>query len=237
MIWAELKKLKRHYLLPLSIGVVVLSSLLALFQLTGAANSVVGYLPLTDGILWNNITLTFPFLITFFGSYLMNREYSEDTLKNNLIVPVSYSKLKFAKIAITVFATFLFIAVSFLCSIMFALVLQYPFNLADIGMAFWKLLVTGISCLIAVMPIIAFFSLKRNLFLAGTCVAFVYGFCGIFVANTRFTSWYPTTTGLSIIKYAPNSANYQISVSIFVLAICLFISLFIISVIRRKRDD
>ena len=136
MIWAELKKLKRHYLLPLSIGVVVLSSLLALFQLTGAANSVVGYLPLTDGILWNNITLTFPFLITFFGSYLMNREYSEDTLKNNLIVPVSYSKLKFAKIAITVFATFLFIAASFLCSIVFALVLQYPFNLADIGMAF-----------------------------------------------------------------------------------------------------
>ena len=85
MIWAELKKLKRHYLLPLSIGVVVLSSLLALFQLTGAANSAVGYLPLTDGILWNNITLTFPFLITFFGSYLMNREYSEDTLKNNLV--------------------------------------------------------------------------------------------------------------------------------------------------------
>ena len=118
MIWAELKKLKRHYLLPLSIGVVVLSSLLALFQLTGAANSIVGYLPLTDGILWNNITLTFPFLITFFGSYLINREYSEDTLKNNLIAPVSYSKLKFAKIAVTVFATFLFIAVSFLCSIM-----------------------------------------------------------------------------------------------------------------------
>ena len=29
MIWAELKKMKRHYLLPLSIGVVVLASLLA----------------------------------------------------------------------------------------------------------------------------------------------------------------------------------------------------------------
>ena len=158
MILAELKKIKRHYLLPLSIGVVVLSCLLALIQLTGAENSVVGYLPLTDGILWNNVTLIFPFLITFFGGFLMNREYAEDTL-------------------------------------------------------------------------------KRNLFLAGTCGAFVYGFCGIFVANTHFTSWYPTTTGLSIIKYEPNSANYQISVSIFVLAICLFISLFIISVIRRKRDD
>ena len=58
MIWAELKKMKRHYLLPLSIGVVVLSSLLALFQLIGATNSVVGYLPLTDGILWNNLYIS-----------------------------------------------------------------------------------------------------------------------------------------------------------------------------------
>ena len=66
MILSELKKIKRHYLLPLSIGVVILSCLLALFQLTGAENSVVGYLSLTDGILWNNVTLIFPFLITFY---------------------------------------------------------------------------------------------------------------------------------------------------------------------------
>ena len=124
----------------------------------GAENSVVGYLPLTDGILWNNVTLIFPFLITFLGGFLMNREYAEDTL-------------------------------------------------------------------------------KRNLFLAGTCVAFVYGFCGIFVANTRFTSWYPTTTGLSIIKYEPNSSNYQMSAAIFVLAVCMFFSLFIITVARRNLYD
>ena len=144
-----------------------------------AENSVVGYLPLTDGILWNNVTLIFPFLITFFGGFLMNREYAEDTLKSNLIIPVSYRKLIFAKIEVTVFAV----------------IVPYPFNLEDVGMAFWKLFVPGITCLIAVMPIIVLFTLKRNLFLAGTCGAFVYGFCGIFVANTRFTSWYPTTSG------------------------------------------
>ena len=120
---------------------------------------------------------------------------------------------------------------------MFAVIVPYPFNLEDMGMAFWKLLVTGISCLIAVMPIIAFFSLKRNLFLAGTCVAFVYGFCGIFVANTRFTSWYPTTSGLTIIKYEPNSSNYQMASAIFVLAVCVFFSLFIITVARRNLYD
>lgn len=237
MIWAELKKMKRHYLLPLSIGVVVLSSLLALFQLIGATNSVVGYLPLTDGILWNNLTITFPFLITFFGGFLMNREYSEDTLKSNLIIPVPYKKLVFAKIAVTGFAVILFIIASFLCSIVFAVILGYPLEMKEVGMAFGKLFVTGISCLIAVMPIIVLFTLKRNLFLAGTCGAFVYGFCGIFVADTHFTSWYPTTSGLTIINYNPNSLNYQMAVAISVLAVCLFFSLTVIFAVRKRHYD
>lgn len=158
-----------------------MSCLLALIQLTGAENSVVGYLPLTDGILWNNVTLIFPFLITFFGGFLMNREYSEDTLKSNLIIPVSYRKLIFAKIAVTVFAVTLFVAVSFLCSIVFAVILRYPFNLEDVGMAFWKLFVAGITCLIAVMPIIVLFTLKRNLFgrnLRSIRLWILWHFCG-----------------------------------------------------------
>lgn len=81
------------------------------------------------------------------------------------------------------------------------------------------------------------FYLEKKSFLAGTCGAFVYGFCGIFVANTRFTSWYPTTSGLTIIKYEPNSSNYQMSAAIFVLAVCLFFSLLIITVARRNLYD
>ena len=109
---------------------------------------------------WNSLEQCNPYISisdNLFGGFLMNREYAEDTLKSNLIIPVSYRKLIFAKIAVTVFAVTLFVAVSFLCSILFALILRYPFNLEDVGMAFWKLLVTGISCLIAVMPIICFF--------------------------------------------------------------------------------
>lgn len=237
MVSAELKKLKRHYLIPLSVGVVFFSALLAVFQMIAASNSATGYLVLTEGILWNNVTLVFPFLLTFFGGFLMNREYSEDTLKNNLIVPISYRKLRLIKIAVTALATILFIAVSFICSILFAVILQYPFSLRDLGTAFWELFVTGVSCLIAVFPLIAFFTLKRNIFLAGTCGAFVYGFCGIFVADTRLTSWYPTTAALTIIKYNPDSGNYQLPVALFVLVMCALLSFLIIVGTRRQRYD
>ena len=113
-------------------------------------------------------------------------------MKSNLIIPVSYRKLIFAKIEVTVFAV----------------IVPYPFNLEDVGMAFWKLFVPGITCLIAVMPIIVLFTLKRN--------------------------WYPTTSGLTIIKYEPNSSNYQMSAATFVLAVCVFFSLFIITVAREE---
>lgn len=69
MVSAELKKLKRHYLIPLSVGVVFFSALLAVFQMIAASNSATGYLVLTEGILWNNVTLVFPFLLTFLGLF------------------------------------------------------------------------------------------------------------------------------------------------------------------------
>ena len=69
----------------------------------------------------------------------MNREYSEDTLKSNLIIPVPYKKLVFAKIAVTGFAVILFIIASFLCSIVFAVILGYPLEMKEVGMAFGKL--------------------------------------------------------------------------------------------------
>ena len=159
------------------------------------------------------------------------------SISDNLIIPVPYKKLVFAKIAVTGFAVILFIIASFLCSIVFAVILGYPLEMKEVGMAFGKLFVTGISCLIAVMPIIVLFTLKRNLFLAGTCGAFVYGFCGIFVADTHFTSWYPTTSGLTIINYNPNSLNYQMAVAISVLAVCLFFSLTVIFAVRKRHYD
>lgn len=237
MIIAEIKKIKRHYLIPLSISVVIMFAILAMFQLVGAHDSVQGYLPLVDGILWNNVTLAFPFLITFFGGYIINREYTDDTMKNNIMIPISYQKLKLAKIVLAGIATVLFVGISFVCSILFAILLHYPFTLRDIGTALRNLFITGITCYISVIPLIALFSIKKNAFLVGTCGAFVYGFCGIFVADTKLASWYPITAGLTIIKYNPSSLNYHLLIAIFVLAICIFFSLFVITNIRGQLYD
>lgn len=233
MILSELKKMKRHYIVPLSISVVVLFALLAAFQLVNAKGAVQGYLPLVDGILWNNVTLAFPFLITFFGGFIINREYTDDTIKNNILIPVSCQKLKLSKIAVTGLSTILFIGSSFICSIVFAIVLHYSITLRDMVIAFEKLFVTGITCYISVIPIIVIFSMKKNTFFVGTCVAFVYGICGVFVADTKLTSWYPVTTGLTFIKYNPESTNYHLPIAILVLVICLFFSLLFITKTKR----
>ena len=45
LILAELKKIKRHYLLSFSMIIVLFSALLAMFQLVAASGTVRGYLP------------------------------------------------------------------------------------------------------------------------------------------------------------------------------------------------
>lgn len=227
LVLAELKKIKRHYLLSFSMIIVLFSALLAMFQLVAASGTVRGYLPLTDGIIWNNTTLAFPFLITFFGGFLINREFIDGTLKSNLIIPISFPKLKLTKIIVTGLATVMFCFVSLVCSFVFSIILHYPMNMGDISIAAKKILITGMCCYIAVIPIILLFTAKRNSFLAGALVAFVYGFCGIFVADTGLTSWYPTTTGLTIISYNPDLLSYHLPVAIVVLTVCVGLSLLI----------
>ena len=82
LILAELKKIKRHYLLSFSMIIVLFSALLAMFQLVAASGTVRGYLPLTDGIIWNNTTLAFATV------------YKGNIIKNLIMDCQSYTKYR-----------------------------------------------------------------------------------------------------------------------------------------------
>ena len=66
---------------------------------------------LNDGVIWNNVTLFFPALLTLMTGYTINREYIDDTLKNNLVVGVTYRKMMAAKV-ITNFLLMLIVAIT-----------------------------------------------------------------------------------------------------------------------------
>lgn len=92
--------------------------------------------------------------------------------------------------------------------------------------SFFQLVGGGLFCYLAVLPIIIFFSRKQNGFLAGVGLAFVYGFCGIFIAGRSLTDYYPITAGLGIVKFTGDgSLNFNLSVEIVILLLMTALSI------------
>lgn len=201
IIITEFQKLKRYSILWVGIVAVLFSTLLAVFQ-QNSGNEIMQYESYTNSVIWNNFSMTFPFMIVLIGGYIINREYVDHTLKNMLTVPIPFRKLLAGKVITVGFVTVLYGFFSFLCTLFLGVFFCHEgMSLVLIMKSFFQLIGLGLCCYLAVLPIIIFFSRKQNGFLAGTGLAFVYGFCGIFIAGRALNDYYPITTGLGIIKF------------------------------------
>ncbi len=212
LIGCEFLKLKRYNILWIGIVAVIFSTVISVFQNWNNAQAL-SYNEFFNSVIWNNFSISFPFSITLIGGYMIDHEYTDDTLKNIMTVPVSMRRLLFAKL-ICVGIIYVFLGVfSFICTLAAA-----KFFLSCTGM---ELAVIGVSCVqislialfnfIAVSPLIAFFSRKRGGFYIGVGLAFFYGICGIFAAGRHLSDVYPITAGLGIIRYAHADYNPVIS--------------------------
>lgn len=226
IIITEFQKLKRYSILWVGIVAVLFSALLAAFQ-QNSGNEMIQYESYANSVIWNNFSMAFPFMIVLIGGYIVNREYVDHTLKNMLSVPISFRKLLTGKVITVGLVTALYGFFSFLCTFVIGLLLCHGHvSPALVAKSFFQLVGLGLCCYLAVLPIIIFFSKKQNGFLAGTGLAFVYGFCGIFIAGRALTDYYPITAGLGIIKFTGDgtlvfNASVEISVLLLMAAISI----------------
>jgi ABC-type Na+ efflux pump permease subunit len=151
----------------------------------------------------------------------------DHTLKNILSVPISFRKLLTGKVITVGLVTALYGFFSFLCTFVIGTLLCHGHvSLALAMKSFFQLVGLGLCCYLAVLPILIFFSKKQNGFLAGTGLAFVYGFCGIFIAGRALTDYYPITAGLGIIKFTGDGTlTFNLSVEISVLLLMAAVSI------------
>ncbi|WP_027398942.1 ABC transporter permease [Anaerovorax odorimutans] len=226
IIITEFQKLKRYSIVWIGIVAVLFSALLAVFQ-QSSGNEIMQYESYTNSVIWNNFSMAFPFMIVLIGGYIINREYVDHTLKNMLTVPISFRKLLAGK-AITVgIVAALYGFFSFLCTfVLGAMFCHGDISSALVMKSFFQLVGLGLCCYLAVLPIIIFFTRKQNGFLAGTGLAFVYGFCGIFIAGRALTDYYPITAGLGIIKFTGDGTlifNFFVEIVVMLLMAALSI--------------
>ena len=228
LIGCEFIKLKRYNIMWLGIVAVIFAVVISVFQNFDGAKTL-SYNEFFNSVIWNNFSISFPFSITLIGGYMIDHEYTDDTLKNIMTVPVSMRRLLLAKLICVGVISAILGLFSFICTLAAA---KFFLSCKEMGSE-----VIGVSCIqisliavfnfIAVSPLIAFFSRKRGGFYVGVGLAFFYGLCGIFAAGRHLTDVYPVTAGLGIISYAQGAYNPAIGcislmLMILVTAILIF---------------
>lgn len=108
VILTEIRKLRRYSILRAGLIVVVLSDLFAFAPVFANDGVRKNYTLVMNNILESNCTYFFPALILLTGGFLARREYTDDTLKNILAVPVPLRKLLSGKMIVLFFLTVFF---------------------------------------------------------------------------------------------------------------------------------
>ncbi len=231
VVIGEFHKLRRYSILWVGIISTFFVFALAVFQTSFDSNTV-AYAVFVDNVIWNNFSLGFPFVIVLSGGYIINREYTDNTLKSMMTVPVSQKRLLVGKLIVTCLLSLVFAVFSFFCTLLVgAFVLHCEeMDMAGIGRSFFQICAIALFNFVAVAPLIVWSGRKRDRFFVGTGIAFFYGFCGIFVAGRNLTDFYPITAGLGIINYAgQEGAIYDPLVGCEVLALMVLLTIALIA--------
>lgn len=177
VVFAELEKLKRYGMVKAGFLVTILAALYA-FAPALANDGVRKTFPLVmNNLLESNCIYFFPAMIVLIGGCMARREYTDDTLKNILTVPLTLRRLLLGKIVVLLLLTVGFSVLSFLLGTAFCFAAGLPDAALPI-VAEWLVRIVAGNVLVfaAVLPLTIVAALFVEAVYACTAVGFVYGF-------------------------------------------------------------
>ncbi len=202
LIKTELLKLRRYSVLWIGIAAMLAVVLLTRFMAIAQESGTYALEDFSNDVIWNNLTLIYPAVIALIAGYIMERERTDDTLKNLLAIPISFRQLLIGKLfTVGIIAVFL-AATEFTFMLIVFLISGFPgFSwIVDIK---GLLQMIGINLLeyVAILPVIVYTSQRAGSFMPGVAFNFFYGFVGTFASGHGLTSLYPVSAGLALIGY------------------------------------
>ena len=174
-------------------------------------------------------------IFTLIGGYLINREYTDNTLKSILPVPVTFRRLLFGKLLAIGLLSVLFGFYSYVITLVVGFLSGVPgLSAAVLLKSLWQMVGIAACTYIAILPIIAFTSKKPGAFMGGVIVSFIIGYCGMFIKNVVGRSLYPILAGFTVIRFDTGTfmntsepANFTLST--LSLAAMLFLAVMIVT--------
>ena len=127
VVLAELEKLKRYGMVKAGFLVTILAALYA-FAPALANDGVRKTFPLVmNNLLESNCIYFFPAMTVLIGGCMARREYTDDTLKNILTVPLPLRRLLLGKMVVLLLLTVGFSVLSFLLGTAFCFAAGLPY--------------------------------------------------------------------------------------------------------------
>lgn len=232
----EFIKLKRYSVLKAGVIMATLSALLSFYYSTADDGRIWTFPYYMRQVLISNATLFFPLIITLTAGYIITREYTDDTMKNILTVPVSFQRLLTGKLIALLLLTLGFSLVCGAAGMLISIAASFPgITPGNICSAFLHIAGTNIFVYIAVLPIILGPGCSVNSFLGGAAIAFLYGYFGTFEGT--LLNYFPIKAGLILMDSECGleyGYSYRIFPAVCSLLVCLLISFFLLAGKRKK---
>lgn len=230
IIKTEFMKLKRYSILFVGILAMLACVLLTRFMAIATDGTRHTLAEFSSEVIWNSFSLIFPATITLIAGSIMERERTDDTLKNISVIPVSFRKLLVGKLCLTAFICIILSAIEFLFTLVIVLMSRYPGYSFDIAVRMlYQMIGSNLCVLIAVLPIIIITCQRKGFFINGVVFAFFYGFVGIFAAGHGLTNYYPITAGLGLINYQSDVAmEYNKPVGLLIIVLLILVSIIMV---------
>lgn len=210
IIKTEFQKIKRYHILLIGLIGMFCSPLLQLFSQMIMNEELrdpdFHFASLIDAVIWGNTQIFMPVLFTLTGGYLINREYTDDTLKNILAVPVSFRKFLAGKLAAIGLLSVLFGIYSLIVTWIVSVLARLPdINAADFLYGLLRMILLSVLIFVIVLPVIAFCSRRPGLFMTGSVLSFIAGYCVLFFKRGLLRDIYPFTAALTLIGFDTSS--------------------------------
>ena len=244
IVITEFQKLKRYSILLIGLVTVVLSPVMSVFTQKSYVKPDLnyGFPNLVNDTVWSNMGLILPITIALIGGYIINREFTDNTLKSIYPIPLSFRKLLAGKLLtlaiITVFLGIYSWIITMICGVLF-----FPKGLTAFTalQGLCKILGMALCVYVAELPIVAFGGRKANRFMAGSALSFIYGYLAIFLSGENLQDYYPVSAGLGIIQFSGSTGNNLVSyhpmIGGCILLVMIAITLVILLCSKRDKEN
>jgi bacitracin transport system permease protein len=247
IVKTEFEKLKRLHLLLIGFIGMTFPAILSVF--TQAVVTDEGkvqnfdFSALINSSIWNSVTIFMPIIFTLTGGYIITREYTDNTLKNILTVPLSFRRLLYGKLLSMAFLSILFGLYSYVVTLIIGLIYGISgFNAANLFSGLFQIIGISFFTYIAILPIIAFTSRVQGHFIGGVIISFIFGYCAMFIKNTTLRSLYPILSGLTVMgfdtgTFMNTSEPGNVILSIISLTATLLSSIIVVALIKPPQTN